>query len=70
MKNPGVVDFNKFEVTHLFAMLRIWRGVVLFYHVPPKMGEAIAREVTQTTFVGLLSGVLALVQFQIPSLSG
>ena len=42
---------------------------MLFHHVPPKMPEAFAREVALTTLEQLLSSVLALVFFQIPSSS-
>ena len=53
--------FNKFKVIHRFTLLHIWMCIVFFHHVPPKMSGSFAREVTQTTAVGLFSSVLALV---------
>ena len=54
---------DKSKAIHRFPLLYIWRCVVFFHHVPPKMPGAFAREVALAAFVGLLSSVIALVLF-------
>ena len=57
------VMFNNVKVIYSSVLLSIWRCIVLFHNVLPKMPGAFAREVTLTTLEGLFSSVLALVLF-------
>ena len=53
----------------LQPLLQVWRLSVLSSEVPLKMDRCFAGEAAELTIVGLFSSVLALVYFQITSLS-
>ena len=57
----------QFNTIHRFALLYIWRCIVFFHHVPSKMAGGFARKGALATLKWLFSGVLALVNSQIPT---